>query len=177
MQGQRSSSAATFFPFGEYIPANATFGNRHQVTGGAYNATSPVNQQFTGQERDAESDLDNFGARYFLASLGRFTSPDNPFADQFASEPQSWNLYAYVSNGPLNHTDPTGRCKEGKDGKFRDSEEGPCVEPESATVTVSEEAPKERDVVAEMTADFIGLQLDARRRSQDLAEAKKKDKL
>ena len=77
------------FPFGEYIPANATFGNRHQVTDGAYNATSPVNQQFTGQERDAESGLDYFGARYFSASLGRFTGADAPFADQQAPDPQS----------------------------------------------------------------------------------------
>jgi RHS repeat-associated protein len=32
--------------------------------------------QFTGKERDAESGLDYFGARYFVAAQGRFTSTD-----------------------------------------------------------------------------------------------------
>ena len=32
--------------------------------------------KFTGKERDSESGLDNFGARYNSSSLGRFMSPD-----------------------------------------------------------------------------------------------------
>jgi RHS repeat-associated protein len=32
----------------------------------------PQNYKFTGKERDAESGLDNFGARYDSSSLGRF---------------------------------------------------------------------------------------------------------
>jgi hypothetical protein len=43
---------------------------------------------------------------------GRFTSPDAPFADQWEEEPQSWNLYSYVTNQQLNHTDPFGLWKE-----------------------------------------------------------------
>lgn len=65
----------------------------------------------TAKERDTESGLDYFGARYFGSSLGRFTSPDAPFADQRAGDPQSWNLYAYTSNNPLAYVDPTGRAK------------------------------------------------------------------
>jgi RHS repeat-associated protein len=64
----------------------------------------------TGKERDAETGLDYFGARYFLGAQGRFTSPDAPFADQHIEDPQSWNLYSYVRNNPLRYTDPTGRC-------------------------------------------------------------------
>ena len=64
--------------------------------------------QFTGKERDAESGLDYFGARYFSGAQGRFTSPDRPFADQHPADPQSWNLYSYVRNNPLRYTDPTG---------------------------------------------------------------------
>jgi hypothetical protein len=42
--------------------------------------------------------LDYFGARYFASAQGRFTSPDEIFADQSEGDPQSWNLYAYVRN-------------------------------------------------------------------------------
>jgi RHS repeat-associated protein len=35
--------------------------------------------EFTGKERDAESGLDNFGARFDSSSFGRFTSPDPVF--------------------------------------------------------------------------------------------------
>lgn len=63
---------------------------------------------FTGKERDAESGLDYFGARYFSGAHGRFTSPDSPFADQKPEDPQSWNLYAYVRNNPLKFVDTDG---------------------------------------------------------------------
>ena len=51
-------------------------------------------KRFTGKERDAETGLDYFGARYMSSAQGRFTSPDKPFADQTALDPQSWNLYS-----------------------------------------------------------------------------------
>lgn len=38
--------------------------------------TCPQHHRFTGQERDPESGLDYFGARYYAATLARFTSPD-----------------------------------------------------------------------------------------------------
>jgi len=66
--------------------------------------------KFTGKERDIESGLDYFGARYMSSTQGRFTSADAPFADQRPSDPQSWNLYAYVRNNPLRFIDPTGRA-------------------------------------------------------------------
>jgi RHS repeat-associated protein len=64
---------------------------------------------FTGKERDSESGNDYFEARYLASSMGRFSSPDPSglyFADQ--TNPQSFNLYAYVRNNPLINTDPTG---------------------------------------------------------------------
>ena len=68
-----------------------------------------MSQKFTGKERDAESGLDYFGARYYGSALGRFTSPDEVFADQHPADPQSWNLYGYVRNNPLKNVDPTGK--------------------------------------------------------------------
>ncbi len=68
-----------------------------------------VRSRCTGKERDSESGLDNFGARYYGSSMGRFMSADPVFisADRL-TDPQSLNLYAYVRNSPLNLTDPTG---------------------------------------------------------------------
>ena len=78
--------------------------------------------QFTGKERDTESGLDYFGARFDSSSLGRFMTTD-PIAGQ-VSNPQSLNLYSYVRNNPLTLIDPTGmiviwsdsdkKCKEGE---------------------------------------------------------------
>ncbi len=70
---------------------------------------TPTLPKFTGKERDAETGLDYFGARYFSGAQGRFTSPDEPLVDQDESDPQSWNLYSYVRNNPLRFIDPTGR--------------------------------------------------------------------
>jgi len=64
---------------------------------------------FTGKERDAETGLDYFGARYFSGAQGRFTSPDPPLVDQSTEDPQSWNLYSYVRNNPLRSIDLFGR--------------------------------------------------------------------
>jgi len=65
--------------------------------------------KFTGKERDAETGLDNFEARYFSGAQGRFTIPDDPLVDQNPADPQSWNLFAYVRNNPLRNVDPTGQ--------------------------------------------------------------------
>jgi RHS repeat-associated protein len=62
--------------------------------------------KFTGKERDSESGLDNFGARYNASTMGRFMTPDPLGGHQ--EDPQTLNKYAYVRNNPLNLTDPTG---------------------------------------------------------------------
>jgi RHS repeat-associated protein len=68
-----------------------------------------VRQKFTGKERDDETGLDDFLARRYLASLGRFTSADPVFISFGKTQsPQTWNLYAYVGNNPLSYADPTG---------------------------------------------------------------------
>ena len=74
-------------------------------------ADSPLH--FTGKERDSESGNDNFGARYFTSTMGRFLTPDwsaNPSTVPYANltDPQSLNLYSYVVNNPLNRIDPLG---------------------------------------------------------------------
>ncbi|MGH9783423.1 MAG: RHS repeat-associated core domain-containing protein [Terriglobia bacterium] len=73
-----------------------------------YSAETGLKQKFTGKERDPESRLDYFGARYFSWAQGRFTSPDEPLVDQGPEDPQSWNLYAYTRNNPLAFVDTNG---------------------------------------------------------------------
>ena len=59
----------------------------------------------TGKERDAETGLDFFGARYFSGAQGRFTSTDPIFFQKdMLADPQRWNLYAYAQNNPLRFT-------------------------------------------------------------------------
>jgi len=66
-------------------------------------------QHFTGKERDTESGLDYFGARYYASNMGRFMNPD-PLGFHVANnaDPQSWNFYSYALNNPLRYFDPTG---------------------------------------------------------------------
>jgi RHS repeat-associated protein len=84
----------------DYLPFGELFGQ-----------PSPPSQRrlFTGQERDFETGLDYFGARYFAASLGRFTTVDPGNASAALHDTQSWNAYAYGRNNPLRFIDLDGR--------------------------------------------------------------------
>jgi RHS repeat-associated protein len=97
-------------------------GNAEQVcSGGAFGDSLSCTGQdaapnhFTGKERDAESELDYFGARYYASSMGRFMSPDwsakeDPVPYAKLDDPQTLNLYSYVRNNPLSQVDPDGHC-------------------------------------------------------------------
>ena len=66
-------------------------------------------QKFTGKEKDGESGLDYFGARYFSGAGGpvyRVWIQRTP--GPILADPQSWNGYAYARNNPLLYVDPTG---------------------------------------------------------------------
>jgi len=80
----------------------------------------------TGKERDSETGLDYFNARYYSSTQGRFTSPDeftggpdeyyefhdlasqNPTFYADLTDPQSLNKYQYCYNNPLLYIDPDG---------------------------------------------------------------------
>jgi len=66
------SHCVFYLPFGEELGA----GTGGRTTAQGYSASDGVRQHFTQKERDNETGLDYFGARYFASTQGRFTSPD-----------------------------------------------------------------------------------------------------
>jgi RHS repeat-associated protein len=110
-----------FYPFGGERVISASSGNTYK---------------FTSKERDSESNLDNFGARYNSSSIGRFMSPD-PSGLDLADwrDPQQLNLYSYVRNNPLTLTDPYGldcaylnNAGNGVESIDRNSSGGECAD-------------------------------------------------
>ena len=86
---------ADYYPYGGEIP----------ITGSDIN-----NYKFTSKERDGESVLDYFGARYHASSLGRFMQVDpKNITKQRIRDPQQWNMYSYARNNPLVFVDPDGK--------------------------------------------------------------------
>jgi len=62
--------------------------------------------KYTGQREVVSIGLYYYGARYYNPSIGRFVTEDT-YPGQMI-DPQSQNLYVYVSNNPLRYVDPTG---------------------------------------------------------------------
>jgi RHS repeat-associated protein len=97
--GGMKAAGHTYFPFGAEAPP--------PVVQTATMAADYDRLRFTGHERDA-SQLDYMHARYYSPGVGRFLSVD-PGRDWDPRKPQSWNMYAYVRNNPINTMDPTGK--------------------------------------------------------------------
>ena len=70
----------------------------------SYNASSGFeNYKYTSKERDAESNLDYFGARYYESLTGRWMQ-----VDPLSVLNPSLSPYNYCFNNPLNFVDPNG---------------------------------------------------------------------
>jgi RHS repeat-associated protein len=93
-----------YLPFGEEL--FATQGLRTGTMG--YSVNDTVRQKFTQKERDAETGLDYFGARYYANTQGRFTGADPLLSSGHPSAPQTWNRFSYALNNPLRYIDPSG---------------------------------------------------------------------
>ena len=106
---EKTGSLATtkrhdYLPFGEELFAG--MGGRRTALG--YTADI-IRHKFTSKERDNETGLDYFLARYYSSTQGRFTSFDPEGAGARESDPQSWNWYAYAGGNPVLFSDPDGR--------------------------------------------------------------------
>jgi RHS repeat-associated protein len=78
-----------------------------------YSPCCGQNYKFEGKERDSESNLDNFGARYYSSRMGRWLSADwsaipEPVPYANPTNPQTLNLYAMVSDNPETFADLDG---------------------------------------------------------------------
>jgi len=89
--GTTIREAHDYYPFGMPMPGRST------TTG------ANTREGFTGQERDAATNLDDFGARFYVPGFGIFGSAD-PLADAV----DFMSPYGYANNDPLRFVDPTG---------------------------------------------------------------------
>jgi RHS repeat-associated protein len=111
-------SESDFYPWGGELQFVANDSNHYK---------------FTGKERDSETQLDYFGARYYSNGLGRWVSADwsptpipVPYAD--FSNPQSLNLYGFVGGNPASKADP-----DGHEGGYTYNANGSMTAPTEAT--------------------------------------------
>jgi RHS repeat-associated protein len=127
-----------------------------------YCGTVPQNYKFTGKERDSDSMLDYFGARYDASGIGRFMTPDPLGGD--SGDPQSMNKYAYARNNPLAFTDPSGmnfglpcegesdNCSNGLQGSWGwNSDQGTFT---FTAVSIGNQNGQLRDVSANNTGEY-----------------------
>jgi RHS repeat-associated protein len=130
------TSLYDYIPFGEEMIGVAG-------RGALWGASDAADRKFTAKERDVETGLDYFGARYMSSVQGRFTSPDpyeivrqkdqgkteeerRSLLNSYISNPQAWNKYAYALNNPLQNIDVGGKCSAPAGLKV--GQTGVCIE-------------------------------------------------
>jgi RHS repeat-associated protein len=117
--------------------------------------------KFTGKERDSESGLDYFGARYYSNGMGRWVSADwsaGPATVPYAhlDNPQTLNLYSYVDNNPINGIDADGHAiSHAFDGLVAGLDAGPPADEGGPTQTQA------ALTLAAMSNPAFGWQLEA----------------
>lgn len=143
---RRNSSNTVFYYFADHLGTSRVIVQAGQTTP-CYDAdfypyggeralvinTCPQNYKFIGKERDIESGLDDFIARYYGSAVGRFITPDwsespepVPWADFENS--QSLNLYTYARNNPLSQYDDGHSCVKADNGFLDDGDGKGCAE-------------------------------------------------
>ncbi|WP_428265996.1 SpvB/TcaC N-terminal domain-containing protein [Haliangium sp.] len=100
------NSCAKVISHEEYFP----YGPSSFQGGSSHARARQKRYRFSGKERDGETGLYYYGARYYAAWIARWTSPD-PLGPI-----DSLNVYTYVRNNPIRFTDSTGmRLAEASD--------------------------------------------------------------
>jgi RHS repeat-associated protein len=114
-------------------------------------AASNRMNQFTSKERDAETGLDYFLARYYSGAQGRFMSPDPLMASGSTRDPQSWNRFTYGPNNPLRFIDPSGLAFYDANGSYI----GEAEDGQNYIVTDQAQIKRIKKSTAPLSADVI----------------------
>jgi len=117
--------------------------------------------QYTGQERDAATQMDYMHFRFYGSNLGRFMRPDNVMGP--AMNPQDWNRYSYVHGNPVNFNDPTGHIA---DDPLRDPESKKDDIPSDRSDSESLNKPNKEQ---QKIGSFEGSQEQAQKKANELA--------
>ncbi len=138
-------------PWGKMKNANGS-----NDTACAVPPASVTTRGFTGQEQMPNVCLDNYNARVYDPTLGKFLTPDSVVSDEYT--PQTLNRFTYVDNMPLSLTDPTGHDGDGPgflvEGSSADTRGSP--EGESDTDTATSSGDNENDQTSHYMSDSSG---------------------
>jgi RHS repeat-associated protein len=92
---------ANIISYEEYYP----YGDTSYRAGRSASEVSQKRYRYTGKEKDDESGLYYYGARYYSSIIGIFISVDPEFEEYL------WiSSYAYCANNPVKYIDPDGRA-------------------------------------------------------------------
>jgi RHS repeat-associated protein len=125
---RRDSSGNVYYYFGNHLGSaaitNATgtlcYDADFYPIGGELPFTNTCSQsyKFAGMEQDSETGEYHTQYRQYASNLGRWLSPDPSGAAAVSpANPQTWNMYSYVTNNPTTLTDALGL-----------DDNGPCYE-------------------------------------------------
>jgi RHS repeat-associated protein len=118
------NEAGLTISYEEYYP----YGDTAYHSARANVEVSAKRYRYNGKERDAETGLYYYGARYYMPWLGRWMSCD-PLGPV-----DGLNLYTYVSGNPVKHVDATGLSEDPKEKLvYEDTSKGTAIKTEDVT--------------------------------------------
>jgi len=146
---------ASIISYEEYYP----YGDTSYQAGRSATDVSQKRYRYTGKEKDEESGLYYYGARYYSSMIGIFISVDPKFEKY-----QNVSSYAYCLNNPIKYIDPDGKeirlegDKEDKEIIFRNLQRltnDKLIMHSDGTVIIAEESGKNTEKNLKVGSELI----------------------